>query len=171
MTRIERMEVDVAAARSSLEGMLLGSYLDSFNVSSLQVALRFINAAACPDKSLYVDLSFSCAAALLDGLASSSNVGNVDFFVGRAMFLPKIYGKIGLEISGVDLDSEGRLVLSMGDSLIELVATDEDVGVEDSVWQVAMERPTGSGPSLGDSISCVSMGNSIIFMLGAERQL
>lgn len=169
MMRIERMEVDVAAARSSLEGMLLGSYLDSFSVSSLQIALRFINASACPDKSLYVDLSFSCAATLHDGLASSSNVGNVDFFVGRAVFLPEVYGKIGIEISGVELDSEGRLVISMGDSVIELIATDEDVGIEDSVWQVVMERPTGSGSSLGGSISCVSTENAVIFMLGVEQ--
>ncbi|WP_422506600.1 hypothetical protein [Stenotrophomonas sp. GZD-301] len=169
MTRIERMEVDVAAALSSLEGMLLGSYLDSFNVSSLQVTLRLINASACPDKSLYVDLSFSCAVTLRDGLTSPGNVGNVDFFVGRAVFLPEVYGKIGVEVSGVELDSEGRLALSMGDSVIELVATDEDVGIEDSVWQVVMERPTGSGPCLGGSLSCVSMGNAVIFMLGAER--
>jgi len=47
MARIERMDVDVAAARASLERMLLGSYLDSFNVSSLQVTLRLINARAC----------------------------------------------------------------------------------------------------------------------------
>ncbi|WMJ68353.1 hypothetical protein [Stenotrophomonas sp. 24(2023)] len=169
MTRIEKMEVDVVAARSSLEGMLLGSYLDSFNVSSLQVALRFINASACPDKSLYVDLSFSCAATVRNGLVSSGNVGNVDFFVGRAAFLPEVYGKIGLEISGVELDSEGGLVLSMGDSVIELVARDEGVGIENSVWKVVIERPAGSGPSLGGSISCVSMGNSVMFMLGVER--
>ncbi|MGE8454134.1 MAG: hypothetical protein ACN6OP_26705 [Pseudomonadales bacterium] len=169
MTRIERMEVDVTAARSCLEGMLLGSYLDSFNVSSLQVALRLINASACPDESLYVDLSFSCSATLRDGHTSPSNVGNVDFFVGRTVFLSEVYGKIGVEVSGVELDSEGRLVLSMGDSVIELVATDEDVGGEDSVWQVVMERPTGSGRSLGGSISCVSTENSVIFMLGVER--
>ncbi|MEN5265100.1 hypothetical protein [Stenotrophomonas sp. TWI587] len=168
MARIERIEVDVAAARSSLERMLLGSYLDSFNVSSLQVILRLINTRACPGKSLYVDLSFSCAATLRDGRTFSSNPGNADFFVGREGFLPEVYGKIGVEISGVDLDSDGRLVLSMGDSVIELVATDEDMDLEESVWQVAMENPTGSGLSLGGSVSCVSTGNAVIFMFGIE---
>jgi len=168
MARIERMEVDVAAARSSLEGMLLGSYLDSFNVSSLQVILRLINARACPGKSLYVDLSLSCAATLRDSRTFSSNPGDVDFFMGRAEFLPEVYGKIGAGISGVDLDSDGRLVLSMGDSVIELVATDEDMDLEESVWQVAMENPTGSGLSLGGSVSCVSTGNAVIFTFGIE---
>lgn len=59
MARIERMEVDVAAARASLERMLLGSYLDSFNVSSLQLTLRLINARACRGTSLWVTQSLS----------------------------------------------------------------------------------------------------------------
>ncbi len=166
MARIERMEVDVAAARASLARMLLGSYLDSFNVSSLQVTLRLINARACRGTSLYVDLSFSCAATLRDGRTSSGNLGKVDFFVGRAAFLPEVYGKIGVEISGVDLDSNGRLFLSVGDSVIELVATDEDMDLEASVWQVEMENPTGSGLSSGGSVSCVSTGNAVMFMFG-----
>jgi len=149
--------------------MLLGSYLDSFNVSSLQVMLRLINTGACSGTSLYVDLSFSCGAILRDGRTSSGNLGNVDFFVGRAEFLPEVYGKIGVEVSGVELDSDGRLVLSMGESVIELVATDEDMALEDSVWQVEMESPTGSGLSLGGSISCVATGNAVTFVLGVER--
>ncbi|WP_097048287.1 hypothetical protein [Stenotrophomonas sp. CC120223-11] len=169
MAEIKKMEVDVAAARSSLEGMLLGSYLDSFSVSSLNITLRLINASACPGELLYVDMSFSCAAIVRDCGISSSNVAKLDFFMGRAAFLPKVYEKIGVEISGVELDFEGRLVLSMGDSVVELAVTDEDVELEGSVWQVVMERPTGAGPSLGGSISCVSMGNSVIFMFGVER--
>lgn len=169
MTRIEKIEVDAAAARPSLEGMLLGSYLDSFNVSSLQVALRLINTSACTGESLYVDLSFSCMATLRDGLTSPSNVGHGDFFSGRAAFLSGVYRKTGVEVSGVELDSEGRLVLIMGDSAIELVAKDEDMVEGDSVWQVVIEPPRGVGRSVGGSISCVSTGDAVIFMSGVER--
>lgn len=167
MAKIKRMDVDLAAARSSLEGMLCGSYLDSFSVSSLNVTLRLINASACPGRSLYVDMSFLCAAIVRDCEISSANVEKLDFYMGRAAFFPKVYEKIGVEISGVELDLEGRLVLSMGDSIVELVVTDEDIELEGSVWHVVMEEVTGSGPSLGGSICCVSTGNAVTFMFGA----
>jgi hypothetical protein len=167
MAKIKKMEVDVAAARSSLEGMLLGSYLDSFNVSSLNITLRLINASACPGKLLYVDMSFSCAAIVRDCGISASNVAKLDFFMGRAEFLPKVYEKIGVEISGVELDFEGRLVLSMSHSVVELAVTDEDMGLEGSIWQVVMEGGADSALSPGGSVSCISTGNAVMFMFGA----
>lgn len=100
----------------------------------------------------------------------SDNLGHVDFFMGRAEFLPNVYGRIGAEVSGVDLDFDGRLVLFMGDSAIELVATDEDMEHEDSIWQVVMESPAGSDVSLGGTASRVSTGNAVIFVPDVERQ-
>jgi len=167
MAKIKKMEVDVAAARLSLEGMLLGSYLDSFNVSSLNITLRLINASACPGKLLYVDMSFSCAAIVRDCGISASNVAKLDFFMGRAEFLPKVYEKIGVEISGVELDFEGRLVLSMSHSVVELAVTDEDMELEGSIWQVVMEAGADSALSPGGSVSCISTGNAVMFMFGA----
>jgi len=166
IARIERTEVDVKAARLSLDRMLLASYLDSFKASSLQVALRLINDVACSGTSLYVDLTFSCPAILRDGRISSGNLGNINFFVGRPKFLPAIYGKIGVEISGVQLYSDGRPVLSMSDSVVELVGTDEDMALEDSIWQVEMESPAGSALSLGGSVSCVATGTAATCVLG-----
>lgn len=169
MARVERVEVDAGVARSRLDLMLLGSYLDSLNVSSLQVSLRFINSRVHPGESLYVELSFSCSASIRERNALNDSLAQADFFVGRASFLAGVYARMGIEISNIELDSTGRLLLFMDGSLIELIASEEDMEAEGSIWQVAIEISAGSALSSGNSISCVSTGSDVIFLSDVER--
>ena len=66
ITQAEKVKADLGAVRSQLFRMLLGSGIDSFDVSGIHILLRLINANAQLGSSRYVDLGFSCQASLLD---------------------------------------------------------------------------------------------------------
>lgn len=171
MAQVDKVQIDLGVARSQLVRMLLGSYLDSFEVSSIQVSLRLINANVQPGISLYVDLRFSCPASLLDKDETDGSLLAGDFFAGRSRFLSGIYPCIGKEISGVEVDSDGRLRLLMGDSTMALRLSDEDMESEASIWQVAMESMVGPSSNTDDVVSCVSTGLEVVFILDADRRL
>jgi hypothetical protein len=123
--------------------------------------LRLINTKAQPGFSLYVDLSFSCQASLLDeDEIEASSLGS-DFFAGRSRFLGDIYSRIGKEISGIEVGSDGRLRLIMDDSTMQLSISDEDMESDAPIWQVAMERAVAPSSSSSDVVSCVSTGSEV----------
>lgn len=66
ITQAEKVKADLGAVRSQLFRMLLGSGIDSFDVSGIHILLRLINTNAKLGSSRYVDLGFSCQASLLD---------------------------------------------------------------------------------------------------------
>lgn len=66
ITQAEKVKADLGAVRSQLFRMLLGSGIDSFDVSGIHILLRLINANAQLGSSRYVDLGFFCQASLLD---------------------------------------------------------------------------------------------------------
>jgi hypothetical protein len=170
MVGVEKCVVDVMVAQTTLERMLLGSYLDSFSASSLSVSLRLINSSVSPDVSLYIDLGFSCPAKVLDSSALDGVATHDDFFKGRATFFSKIHAKIGCDVGGIELDASGRLRLCMDDSAIELAPDDDDMEAEDSIWQVLIEVGAGSNASAGGSVCCVPAHDGVLFVSDARRQ-
>ncbi len=169
MTQVDKVQVDLETARSQLVRMLLGSYIDSFNVSSIQILLRLINANAQSGFSLYVDLSFSCQAGLLDEDGIEASTLDGDFFAGRSRFLGDIYSCIGKQISGIEVGSDGRLRLIVDGSIMELSISDEDMESDAPIWQVAMEGAPGSSSS--DVVSCVSTGSEVVFIFRSNLRL
>ncbi|WP_312236045.1 hypothetical protein [Stenotrophomonas sp.] len=104
--------------------MLLGSGIDSFNVSGIHILLRLINANARLGSSRYVDLGFSCQASLLDeDEIEASSLGS-DFFAGKPRFLCDLHSCIGKKISGIEVGSDGRLRLIMDDSTTKSILAD-----------------------------------------------
>ena len=171
MTQVDKVQVDLETARSRLVRMLLGSYIDSFNVSSIQIWLRLINANAQPGLSLYVDLSFSCRASLMDEDEIQDSFQGHDFFAGRSRFLSEIYACIGGEVSGIEVASDGCLRLMVGNSIMGLSISDEDVEPDTSIWQVAMEGTVAPRSSSSDVVSCVSTGSEVVFICSSNLRL
>jgi hypothetical protein len=171
MMQVDKVHVDLETARSQLVRMLLGSYIDSFNVSSIQILLRLINTNAQPGFSLYVDLSFSCQASLLDeDEIEASSLGS-DFFAGRSRFLGDIYSCIGKEISGIEVGSDGRLRLIMDDWIMQLSISDEDMESDAPIWQVAMEGAVAPNSSSSVVVSCVSTGSEVVFIFSSKLRM
>lgn len=169
MQHVEREEVDLEVARAGLVRMLVGAYLDSFAVSSLQISLRLINPDGQSGESLYVDLDFSCEARISDAGAGGVSVRAAEFFAGRASFLGGIYGCIGMEISGVEVGSDGSLHLAIGGSQLDLIVSEEDMDAEESIWGVAIESPVDPKSSSGDQVCCVSTGTGVAFISKRQR--
>ena len=161
---IRKTELSLAMASEAINKMLVGAYLDCFSVSSLQVSLRFINALALPGISLYVDSNFSCEAALSRNKGTMIDTSAERFFIRRSKFLAEVYAFIGKEVTNTDLEIDGSLSISIGESIIVMQLSQEDMTQEESVWNVEMETPNGHLLPAAHSVVCVPRNGGISFL-------
>ncbi|MFY0185832.1 hypothetical protein ACTT2I_02320 [Stenotrophomonas sp. PUT21] len=148
---------DPDSASDALKKMLAEAQFDSFWVSSIEVALRFIRRVNSLESSVYVDVVFSCAAEVRAG-DSLTGISEQDFFYGRSKFLADIYSFIGMDVEGVYLGAGGALLISIGKSVVELQLSQEDLEQDSSVWEVKVDVRKPHPLPFPASVACVATG-------------
>ncbi|WP_421575809.1 hypothetical protein [Stenotrophomonas maltophilia] len=155
LTEVARADPD--SAGYALKTMLAEAQFDSFWVSSIEMALRFIRRVNSLESSVYVDLVFSCAAKVRAG-DSLNSISDRDFFYGRSRFLADIYSFIGMDVEGIYLGAGGSLFISIGKSVVELQLSQEDLEQDSSVWEVKVDVRKPHPLPFPASVACVATG-------------
>jgi hypothetical protein len=155
LTEVARADPD--SAGDALKKMLAEAQFDSFWVSSIEAALRFIKYVNSMESSVYVDVVFSCAAKVRAG-DSLTGISEQDFFHGRSRFLADIYSFIGMDVEGVCLGAGGALLISIEKSVIELQVSQEDLEQDSSAWEVKVDFRKPHSLPFPASVACVATG-------------
>lgn len=159
-------ELDRMAAEDFLNRLVVGAYLDSFNVSSLSVTLRLVSPVAVPGRSIFVDCAFSCDAFMCGVAVADTTPESNKFFAHRAIFIARVFSCIGEVVDAVDLCENGGLSVSFGSHVVELRVSMDDDGQDESVWDVAAEESARKLLPTVHSLACVLSDSRISFVAG-----
>lgn len=154
--------VTLTQANAAIQQLLVGAYLDSFNVSSVSVSLRFINSVLKNGVNLCVDSYFTCPAEVVGSRCEVSEAAAEDFFIGRSRFIGEICKCIGKAIEGLNVEAGGGLVLEIEGALVKLHVSSDDWENDDSVWSISMDGSDAHHASVS-SVSCIAQ-DSIFFV-------